>query len=637
MTGSRTRWHNVCGIAGLIGLPRRVATPRVTEAIHRVRHRGPDDDGCHEDEEAVLAMCRLSIIDVEGGHQPIYNEDRSIVVVCNGEIYNYVELLAALRARGHRFQSHCDVNVVAHLYEEKGVAAVHDWRGMFAAAVWDKRQRRLTLFRDRAGKKPLFYAQVGPGLAFASELPALLALLNETPQLSQNALAAYLRLGFVPDPWTIYEGVWALSPGCSLSFAPGEAPTVSQYWDFVEPAPFRGSREDALEQLERRLRESVEIRLRSDVPVGLFLSGGVDSGLVAAYAAAAGARDLMCFVIEVPDAALNEAPAARQVAQHLGLEVRTIELSYAPADAIERVALLYGQPFGDSSAIPSYYVAEAARAHRKVVLNGDGGDEVFAGYRRHWLGRASPWLLPLTAPIRGPIAALGRRFARANERRSARGFTARALRGLALGERERYLVWTTDLLAVNDVRRCFPELAATEAAAPDGFPFAYPETIGCKTLRQFLRSDFRLILAGDLLPKIDIATMAHGVEARSPLLDIPLIEFSWTLPSRWLMNLRETKPLLRSLARRCLPRTVVDAPKRGFEVPVRRWLRDDLQDLVGDLLLARDSRLAAFGAPAALRDFVLGRDGFVGNRAQVVWSLLMLELFLRAPTPPPSP
>src|SRR6266566_5935861 len=618
----------MCGIAGIVGLRRELAVERVRAALAHLRHRGPDGEGWLETEDAVLGMRRLAIIDLAGGDQPIYNEDRSVAVVANGELYEYVERFRDLEARGHRLQSGSDVNLIPHYYEEEGRNAFRHLRGMFATAVWDARRATLVLARDRVGKKPLFYARVGSGLAFASELPGLLALLDRVPPLDRAALADYLRLGFVPHPETVYQGVSALPPGTTLAFSPGGAPDVASYWTPPEPAPFVGSYADALAELEVRLREAVQLRLRSDVPVGLFLSGGIDSGLVAAYSAAAGARDLLCFVVHVADARLDEAPAAIRTAERLGLPVETIDLSLAPLDVIERVPLLYGQPFADSSAVPSFFVARAASRHRKVVLNGDGGDEIFAGYRRYWAGRAAPWLSALGRYPCRALAAIGRSLAAGRDRRSPLGFAGRTLSGLALDSGARYVAWTSDLLREAEIARCFPELDGIESTF-ERLVRLRGEGPSADGLRSFQHSDYRLLLADGLVVKMDIATMANSLEARSPLLDVPLAEFAWSLPEQWLLTLRETKPLLRALARRLLPTEIAAAPKRGFEVPIARWLSTDLRDAVGDLLLGPESHVAALGDPVAVRDFVRGEGGFQGNRAQAIWALLMLEVFLR--------
>jgi len=612
----------MCGIAGLVGIDPSIAGPRVQQAMCRLAHRGPDGEGWYLSDSAVIGMRRLAIIDLAGGDQPIYNEDRTVAVVCNGELYEYRERFRDLTARGHRLQSQSDVNLIPHYYEEAGRDAFHHIHGMFAAAIWDAPRHRLTLARDRAGKKPLYYARRDGGVAFASEIPALLELLGGMPPPSLNhaAISDYLRLGFVPHPETIYEGLYALPPGTTLQYEPGGEPDVRPYWSPPPQGVFAGSRDDALAQLDDRLRHAVALRLRSDVPVGLFLSGGIDSGLVAAHAAAAGARDLLCFVVEVKDDGLNEAAAARETAARFGLPVEIIPLDLAPADAIARLPSLYGQPFADSSAIPSYFVAQAASHHRKVVLNGDGGDEIFAGYRRYWAGDLAARVQALPRFVRKGLAGVGRRLGHRRTRRTPLGFAARTLRGLDLNETEQYLAWTTDLFGDRDLSHYFPDLPRNE------IPGARLTAHGA---RAFMRSDYRLVLPDDLLVKMDIATMANSVEARSPLLDVALAEFVWTLPERWVFSQRETKPLLRALAARVLPAAVARAPKRGFEVPVARWLAHELRETVGDLLLDPHSRVAALGSGAAITKLVRGTDDFSGNRAQTVWALLMLEIFLR--------
>jgi asparagine synthase (glutamine-hydrolysing) len=278
--------------------------------------------------------------------------------------------------------------------------------------------------------------------------------------------------------------------------------------------------------------------------------------------------------------------------------------------------------------VPTYFVSKAASAHRKVVLNGDGGDEIFGGYRRYWAVRGLPALERIASLGGRPLMGLADRVARMTDRRSRLGFVARTLRGAPLADEARYLVWTQDLLDAGDLARCFPDLAA-EGPLGDRLARLHGERVSCRTGRAFMRSDYRLLLVDDLLSKMDIATMAHSLEARAPLLDVPLAEFTWSLPDRWLLSPTETKPLLRALARSRLAPDVANAPKRGFEVPVRQWLAHDLREVVGDLLLASDSRVAQLGEPRAVRAFVTGRDGFAGNRAQAVWCLLMLELFLR--------
>ncbi|MFN0179405.1 MAG: asparagine synthase (glutamine-hydrolyzing) [Gemmatimonadales bacterium] len=613
----------MCGIAGSVGAPSSEMEGRLEVALGRLAHRGPDGSGIHRSPGALLGMRRLAIIDVAGGGQPIYNEDGSIAVVCNGEIYNYREEMDRLARLGHKFQSKSDVNVVPHGYEAEEGEAVHRWRGMFAVALWDDRRDRLVLWRDRVGKKPLYYWRSGSKLVFASELPALLALLDEPPAVDPAAVGMYLRYGYVPHPQTVYQGVAALPPGSMLTFDREGRLDLTRYWRRGRsPVPVPGDRNGAIQAIDEMIVEATRLRLRSDVPVGLFLSGGVDSGLVAAAAVRAGARDLVAFTVAVDDATLDESAAAEATGRHLGLDVERIELSLAPRDLVGRVATMYGQPFADSSAVPSYAVARAARRLRTVVLNGDGGDEVFAGYRRYQLGRwsrAGALAGRVGAPaLRGLAAALAR-----GPRRSAAGFARRALRGFAAEPMARFGLWTTDLFDADSIGRCFPGLSTAAELAE--FPPGYDG------LRAMLTADYERLLPDDLLVKMDIATMANGLEARSPLLDCQLADFVWCLPDRWLLGGSDTKPLLRTLAAKYLPAAVSTAPKRGFEVPVARWLDKDLRDLSRDVLLAPDARIRAWADDTALEQLVGGELAVAGNRPQMMWAVLMLELFLRDP------
>ena len=575
-----------------------------------------------------LGMRRLAIIDVEHGDQPIYNEDRTIAVVCNGELYNYRELFEQLRHRGHRLQSASDVNVLPHLYEESGVDAVRALRGMFAAALWDSERRCLVLWRDRVGKKPLFYREDRGRLAFASELPALLAMLDTAPTLAPSSLKSYLQLGFIPPPETVYQGIRALPPGHVLTWSEHDGITVRPYWRRVAGREFQGTRAEGQAEVRARLDEAVRLRLRSDVPVGLFLSGGIDSSLVASSMARLGARDVKCYTIAVDDPELNEAPAAQRVAASLGLPAETIRLDMDPSEVAPRIATMFGQPFGDSSAVPSFVVARAASAHLKVVLNGDGGDEVFAGYRRYLSAQLLNWW-GQTPPLVSRVAGrLGEWLSYRVRRRSALGFAARTMRGLGLPEGERYLAWTTDLMTPGQVADWCPDLRSQETEGDEELGFA------CHDVRSMLGTDFEVNLPGDLLVKMDIATMANGLEARSPFLDTDLVEFAWSLPVEWLVSGGTTKPFLRSLAAVDLPEEIVRAPKRGFEVPVEAWLQTSLRPLLGDTLLSGASRVARLAPRAPLAGLLDGSARTAGNRAQLGWALLMLELFLCAPTPP---
>ncbi len=613
----------MCGVAGIVGLPRSESQGRLARSLERLVHRGPDGAGTHCTDSVAIGMRRLAVIDLIGGGQPIYNEARTLAVVCNGEIYNYREELERLRASGHRFQSASDVNVIPHSYEEDGVDAVHRWRGMFAAALWDEGSRRLVLWRDRVGKKPLFYWQCDQVFAFASELPALLALVGEVPPIDSSAVASYLRHGYIPHPGTIYRGIKALDPGSALTFDE-HGLTVRRYWrrGTSGSTVILADREAAIESIDACLLEATRLRLRSDLPLGVFLSGGIDSGLVASAAVRSGASNLVAFTLSVGGGPLDEAPDAERTGRHLGLEVERIEMPLAPLPLIEKVATMFGQPFADSSAVPSYAVAKAARRTRTVVLNGDGGDEVFAGYRRYRLGR---WAGVGAAVCRlgGPLfGAVGVALA-SGRRRSARGFVGRALRGFAASPRERFALWTTDLFDIRSMAACFPGLLAEFRADVAG------EDLGYDSLRAMLTADYDRLLPDDLLVKMDISTMAVGLEARSPFLDTELADLAWSMPDQWLVSGGRTKPLLRALAERYLPPEIAGAPKRGFEVPVARWLAEDLNEMLREVLLAPGARIRQWADPTGLADLIDGKAPHAGNRPQMIWALLMLELFLR--------
>lgn len=613
----------MCGIAGIAGELPVDAEERLSRSLALLEHRGPDGEGRFRARSVVLGMQRLAVIDVANGDQPIFNEDRSIAVVCNGEIYNYKEEMARLAGRGHRFQSAADVNVIPHGYEDDGVAAVDHWRGMFAAALWDERTERLTLWRDRVGKKPLFYHRQQDCLMFASELPALVALIGRAPGMDPGAIREYLRFGYVPHPGTVFQGVRALPPGSVLQYRPGETERVARYWRRGEARPTSfGTRAEAVDAIDRGLVEATRLRLRADVPIGLFLSGGIDSGLVASAAVRAGAERLTAYTVSVGDPALDEGPEAELTARHLGLSIERIELTLAPADLVSKIALIYGQPFGDSSAVPSYAVARAARRDRTVVLNGDGGDEIFAGYARYVLGRWSRpdgpggAATPVWTALRRGLAGAGRR--------STLGLVRRAARGYLAPPGDRFRLWTGDLFDDAAMAACFPGLSGAQAGwLGDDFPPAYDG------FRAMLHADYEWLLPDDLLVKADMATMAHGLEARSPFLDTELAELAWALPDRWLLSGLGTKPLLRDLARRYLPNRISRAPKRGFEVPVARWLAADLRDMVRDILLAPNARIAQWCDRDAVASLVSGQLKTDGNQPQMLWVVLMLELFLR--------
>jgi asparagine synthase (glutamine-hydrolysing) len=612
----------MCGILGG-WFDRGNVSEAVSEALDAIRHRGPDDEGKFTDGPAFLAMRRLAIIDLAGGHQPIFNEDRSLAVVCNGEIYNYKELVPELKARGHCFRTESDVETLLHLYEEKGEAMVEELRGMFAFAIWDAKQRRLFLARDRFGKKPLYYwQQPGKGFFFASEIKALLPLLRQAgiqPEVNPQAIYDYLSLLAIPQPATIYREIFVVPAGSTAIFDHSGFRT-RKYWQISYRPKTTLAYPDLLEHTRELISESVRIRLRSDVPFGVFLSGGIDSSIVALEAARQTGSSLQTFTIASKDAALDESAEAARTAGFLGVANTVLNLEVPPLEALNFIVRHYDQPFADSSAIPSFYVSKLAAEHVKVVLNGDGGDELFAGYRRHLAARWQPLLRWFPGTI---MAECIRQISPA--RRSSLGFYMRLLRGLKQPASTRYLIWTADAMREFDKQKVWvgPPGRPTESLLES---FDRSELDG---LDAQLFLDVNVNLVNALLVKMDMATMAASLEARSPFLDHRLAEFAATIPSHVLVRGRTTKPVLRDAYAHLLPPPVVSAPKRGFEIPMQAWLEGDLKTVLHDTVLSSDARLAAYIDHATVVDIVHRATFRDRNWAYIVYSLLVLELWLR--------
>jgi asparagine synthase (glutamine-hydrolysing) len=613
---------DMCGIFGMCGDqaggPESVGVLRAMGQA--LVHRGPDEGGIHTAPGVGLGMRRLSIIDLKTGHQPIANEDGSVWVVLNGEIYNYRELTADLLTRGHRFATASDTETLVHLYEEHGADCVRHLRGMFAFALWDARRHTLLLARDRLGIKPLYYAQTPRGFDFGSELKALITSPWVRRRVDPSALAAYLRFGYVPDPLSILEGVAKLPPGHALVVKDGRAGDAQRYWE--PTSHFRGA-DEALDEIEAGARlwglleDAVRSHLVSDVPVGAFLSGGIDSSLVVGLMAREAGVPVKTFSVGFREAGYNEAPYARRVAEWFGTEHH--ELIATPQDLglLEEVLTACDEPFADSSAIPTYLVSRLARQHVKVVLSGDGGDELFAGYDRYVVDRRERRLgilgdLGLGAPIRLvsdtlPEGTRGKNF----------------LRHLSLPRMQRYL----------DAISLFPALAlrdlvepGTAAASPPLFEDALRDSHGLDALSRLQDLDLRTYLPGDILTKVDRMSMAHSLEARVPLLDHPLVEFACSLPAGLRMRGGQTKYLLRRILRGRVPDEVLTRPKQGFAVPLRFWFGERLPRFFRDRL-GNGSRLEEIGIrPQAVRVLMdlfeqRGREDHCGR----LWALTVLD------------
>jgi asparagine synthase (glutamine-hydrolysing) len=599
----------MCGIVGYAG---KLDCPRLQDGLNVLNHRGPDEAGLFEQPSIALGIRRLSIVDLTEGVQPVRSETGEVVAVMNGEIYNHVELAEGLRSRGHSLRSRTDAEVLPHLYEEHGDAFVEHLRGMFAVALWDGRKQRLVLARDRFGKKPLYFRQPSANsLAFASELKALKALLpNAKWSVREQGVYDFLSLGCVPQPETIFQDVQQVPPASVLIFDGGKI-TTRKFQS--------GHNGNAHGTVRKHIRESVRLRLRSDVPVGVFLSGGVDSTIVAIEAAKEVGESLRTFTVKMDDPALDESEVAADTARALGVRHEVLPLEISPREDLLSVVRHYDQPFADSSALPSWAVARAAAQHVKVVLNGDGGDELFAGYRRHLaafqLGRVG--CVPRF--LWKAVAALP-----AGGRRSRMGFLRRFARGAGSAAGRRYLEWSNDLLLETDKQRHWRggAMRSTEewvAAQMDP---------GLSPLRQQMHLDCRINLLSDLLVKMDMATMAHSLEARSPLLDQELAEFAAGIPDAELLRGGQTKSFLRNAYADELPAAVLAAPKRGFEAPVARWLAEDWRELLHDSL-APGARAEQFVSRRFLQDLLADRVAGDRNLPMLKYTLLVLELWLR--------
>jgi asparagine synthase (glutamine-hydrolysing) len=611
----------MCGIAGVAGsTPGRAALLDAMSAA--IRHRGPDEGGTFADDRAALAIRRLAIIDVAGGHQPYTNEQGTIHVVFNGEIYGFAELRARLERAGHRFASNVDGEVIAHAYEEFGGRFLEELDGMFAIALWDAAAGRLILARDRLGKKPLFYSVHRDGtLTFASELAAVLLDDRIDREVDGVALAEYLAYGYVPSPHTILRGVRKLEPGTSLTWTPAGEVLTDRYWTLDFEPKLEISYADALDEFEQRSREAVRKRLISEVPLGLFLSGGVDSSYILAQMFAAGAPDVATFSIGFPDSRYDERAHARAIADRLGSVHH--EALVEPTDLVDVLPLLvehYGEPFADSSAVPTYYVARVARERITVALTGEGGDELFGGYYRHQAVRAAAHLDRAPRALRS-AAALGatRLGSERAHPMSARHKLYRFLRAIELEPGERYAEFTA-VMSPEERRALSPSLMRPAAYEPPGRVR--------NQLDRALAVDTARSLPDQLLYKMDIASMASSLEARAPLLDYRLVEWVARLPVSYKQRGRERKRLIADALARHLPAEMFRRPKMGFTAPIPGWLRNELATLMEDTLLGSASRergiVDARSVESLIRRHQAGEDHTRG-----LWTLLMLELWFQ--------
>lgn len=617
----------MCGIAGIVSDDPRERSAHVGTMLATLEHRGPDEEGIAERTGATIGARRLAIVDVLAGHQPMADESGEIVAVQNGEIYNFRALRTELEARGHHFTTDNDTEVLPHAYEEFGDDFVSRLHGMFALALWDGRRRRLTLARDRMGKKPLVYAWTREGFVFASEIQALLSL-GIDRAVDEQAIRDYLTYGYIGAPRTAFRLIRKVRPGQVLSLSEGSL-EERPYWRLSFEPKRRLDEPDAIAALDAAFAKAVTTRLISDVPLGAFLSGGLDSSTVVAYMARASAAPVSTFAIGFTDADFSELRYARIVAERFGTDHHEFVVEPSAADVLPMLVRHLGEPFADSSVIPTYYVAKMARRHVTVALNGDGGDELFAGYDRYRGAMLAKRLELVPEPLRRLVATLSQRIPDPNLPRAIQR-ARRFLATLDQSSEARYLRWIGYFVTDDIVG---PRLRAT-GLDQDWMEPATTEARPSDELERLLAVDMRTYLPGDLLVKMDIASMAASVETRSPFLDHQLIELVTGLPSALKLRGR-SKYLLRRLMRGTLPNEVLDRGKMGFGVPVGRWIRGPLQALVRECLLEGPER--GYVDQGIVRRVV--NDHLAGRSDQTVrvWALLMLELWAKHVLDAPAP
>ncbi len=631
----------MCGIAGIVrwdGSP--VPEDEIRRMCSAIVHRGPDEEGVYLGDGVALGMRRLSIIDLEGGQQPIANEDRSVWIVFNGEIYNYRELRRDLERRGHVFQTGSDTETIVHLYEDLGARCVERLRGMFAFAIWDERRRQILLARDRLGIKPLYYSEHGGELVFASELKPILQLSRVPRTLDWGAAHHLFTFLSTPSTRSIVDGVSKLAPArTAVASRTHPALHVEKYWDVQFRPNETASEDELIEQLRALLAESVALHQVSDVPVGAFLSGGIDSSAIVALMAQPAAGRLKTFSIGFTESQFDELRYAREVASTFQTEHYDVVLKPDVVRVVEDLTWYLDEPFGDTSAIPTYMVSKLASEHVKVVLSGDGGDELFAGYDKYVVEQQERRYERIPSALRATAAAIGSLMPEGMKGR-------RFLRHLGLDGAHRYLDAST-MFRADEMRRLFQpgvyelllrhnplseSLEALQAAVQGG---------GDDWLAALQYRDLHTYLPLDILTKVDRATMAHSLEARPPLLDHRLAEFAATIPARYRLRGGTTKYLFKQAMRGILPDGIIDRRKHGFAVPIASWLRGELAEFARSLLLSQASRERGIFDTAQVNR-LLGLNARGRDLDLQLWTMVSFELwcqrFLDAtPRPQPAP
>ena len=633
----------MCGIAGSVWTRPNLAIDQdvLRKMMTALRHRGPDDQGDYQQRcqlEAgncsaagvALGFRRLAIIDLQTGNQPLGNEDNSIQIIFNGEIYNYPELRKQLIESGHQFRTQSDTETIVHLYEEEGIDCFQKLNGMFSLAIWDQRKQQLILARDRFGQKPLFYRHENGRLLFASELKSILAVPGVPRQVDPHAVDLYLTYQYIPHPHSILEGISKLPPGHYAVYENDQL-TVQSYWQLEGNREIEWDPQEAEQQTVDLLRSSVQLRMQSDVPLGAFLSGGIDSSLIVALMQQESSSPVKTFSIGFPVPEYDETDYARQVARHLGTDHHEFQVDPDAVEILPQLVWHYDEPFADSSAIPTWYVAQQTREHVTVALSGDGGDELFAGYPRYQAVRLAGWFDRMR-PVKHAVAAkFWKKLPGSARYKSPLRRWKRFINPLHDEPIDRYLEWIS-IFAPSQRMALYND--------------DFSKTLGDVNSRWFLESawqpyqdrdpvtaislaDLSSYLACDLMTKVDIATMAHSLECRQPFLDYRLVEFAATLPIELKMRFKRSKLLLQKAFADQLPPQIWKRKKMGFGVPLDHWFRNELNSMAHDLLLSPDARCHEFFQANTIQQLLQQHESGSEDHSQRLWSVLFLEMWMR--------
>jgi len=626
----------MCGIAGILDLKGNNIDNALLKAMcDTMIHRGPDDEGYYFSNKPGasigLGHRRLSIIDLKTGHQPVHNENKNIWVIHNGEIYNFMKLRDSLEKKGHIFYTHSDTEVIVHAYEEYGEDVVHHLRGMFAFCIWDELQQKLVLARDRIGKKPLLYSEVDNKLIFASEFKALLKHPAIDKEVDLEAIHHYLTYLCIPAPLTAFRKIKKLPPAHILVWHKGKV-NIKKYWELDFSKKINITENEAIKQVTALLKEAVDIRLVSDVPLGVLLSGGIDSSCVVALMKELKTSKVNTFSIGFDDSQFNELPFAKVVADKFDTNHHQDYVTPNAMDVLPELIDRYGEPFGDSSALPTYYACKAASKGVKVALNGDGGDEVFGGYRRHLAAHLAENFSKVAKLInRTPLRSFLNMFPSRPSNPNSPGSIRRFLEVTELDRAHRHMRWI-GFFSEEFKRKIYTDKFNSKTESFDSSVFLkrlFKKAENLDGIDAALYIDTLFGLENDLVVKMDIASMSNSLETRSPLLDQHVMEFLASLPSNFKIRNFSLKYILKKILKGILPPEILKRPKRGFAVPVDDWFRGSLRDYLIGIILSPKAIERGYFKPEKLRDIVRSHLLSKENYGQHLWGLLVLELWHR--------